>query len=134
VEPPSKPLILVVDDNEVIRSLVKTILASQGMEIDSASDGDEALAYLRRRRPDVLLLDVGMPRVDGLEVLRQVRADPALHDLRVVMLTAVANTARFEKVYSHRPDGYLEKPFHVSDLIGAVRQALNSPAAQASPE
>ncbi|HJW84164.1 MAG TPA: response regulator, partial [Anaerolineae bacterium] len=79
MEPPSIPLILVVDDNAVIRTLVKTILASQGMDIDSASDGDEALAYLHRRRPDVVLLDLGMPRVDGLEVLRHVRGDPALH-------------------------------------------------------
>ena len=136
MKPPSKPLILVVDDNEVIRTLVKTILASQGMDIDSARDGDEALTYLHRLRPDVMLLDLGMPRVDGLEVLRQVRADPTLHDLRVVLLTAIANTTRFEEVHSYRPDGYLEKPFRVNDLVNAVKRALklNSSPPQESPD
>ena len=134
MKPPCKPLILVVDDNDVIRSLVQTILASQDMEIDSASDGDEALAYLQRRRPDVMLLYVRMPRVNGLEVLRQMRADSALHDLRVVMLTAVDDTSVSEEVLRYRLDGYLAKPFHVQDLIHAVRQALTSPATQASSE
>ncbi len=122
----SKPHILVVEDNVTIRNLVATILGTQGMDVTAVADGDEALAYIQAHRPDVMLLDLSMPRVDGLEVLRQVRAHPTLHDLRVVMLTAVANTPRFQELYAYRPDGYLEKPFRINDLIDAVKRALAS--------
>jgi len=125
VEPRDKPLILVVDDNETIRKLVATILVGYDMEVAAVTDGDEALEYIEKRRPDVMLLDLSMPRVDGLHVLRSVRAHPTLHDLSVVLLTAVANTPRFQEVHAHRPDGYLEKPFHVTDLVDQVKRALN---------
>ncbi|HLF27812.1 MAG TPA: response regulator [Anaerolineae bacterium] len=124
MESSGKPLILVVDDNLTIRNLVATILSAHNMEVVSVADGDEALAYLEKRRPDVVLLDLAMPRVDGLEVLRQVRAHPTLYDIRIVMLTAVANTARFKEVHAYKPDGYLEKPFRINDLIDQVKQAL----------
>jgi CheY-like chemotaxis protein len=124
VEARDKPLILVVDDNETIRNLVSMILDGQNMEVALASDGDEALAYIETRRPDVMLLDLSMPRVDGLTVLRSVRSHPTLHDLCVVMLTAVAHTPRFQDVYTYKPDGYLEKPFRVHELVNQVKQAL----------
>ena len=120
-----KPLILVVDDNDTIRNLVATILGGQNMEVAFASDGEQALAFLERRRPDVMLLDLSMPRLDGLEVLRRVRTHPTLSDLRIVMLTAVASAPRFQEVYTYRPDGYLEKPFRINDLIDQVTQALD---------
>jgi len=119
-----RPLILVVDDNATIRSLVTTILGSHDMEAVAVTDGDEALAFLELRRPDLVLLDLSMPRLDGVEVLRQVRAHPALHDLRVVMLTAVASTPRFQDVHAYKPNGFIEKPFHINDLLDQVRRAL----------
>jgi CheY-like chemotaxis protein len=122
-----KPLILVVDDNATIRNLVATILAAHDMEVVAAGDGDEALAYLEERRPDLMLLDLAMPRLDGLEVLRRVRGHPALCGMRIVMLTAVAHTARFKEVHSFRPDGYLEKPFRINDLVDQVKRALAAP-------
>lgn len=120
-----RPLILVVDDNDTIRNLVATILGSQDMDVALASDGEEALTFIEQRRPDVMLLDLSMPRVDGLEVLRRVRTHPTLNDLRIVMLTAVASAPRFQEAFSFHPDGYLEKPFRVNDLIGQIRQALD---------
>ncbi len=128
-----KPLILVVDDNATIRNLVATILAAHDMEVVPASDGEEALAYLEGRRPDLMLLDLAMPHLDGLEVLRRVRSHPALCDMRVVMLTAVANTARFKEVHSFRPDGYLEKPFRINDLVDQVKRALAQPETKPDP-
>ena len=125
MEPRVKPLILVVDDNETIRKLVVTILSAYDMEVIAVTDGDEALEYIEQRRPNVMLLDLSMPRVDGLEVLRSVRAHPTLHDLCIVMLTAVANTPRFQEVHVYRPDGYLEKPFRINDLVDQVKNALN---------
>jgi CheY-like chemotaxis protein len=119
-----KPHILVVDDNVTIRNLVTTILSGQNMDVAAVSDGDEALAYIDARRPDVVLLDLSMPRLDGLEVLRQIRGHPTLNDLCVVMLTAVANTPRYREVYAYRPDGYLEKPFRINDLVNEVNRAL----------
>lgn len=119
-----KPHILVVDDNTTIRNLVTTILGGQNMDVAAVSDGDEALAYIDTRRPDAVLLDLSMPRLDGLEVLRQIRGHPTLNDLCVVVLTAVANTPRYKEVHAFRPDGYLEKPFRINDLIDEVNQAL----------
>ena len=128
-----KPLILVVDDNATIRNLVATILAAHDLEVVSLGDGDEALAYLEQRRPDLMLLDLAMPRLDGLEVLRRVRSHPTLCDMRVVMLTAVAHTARFKEVRSLRPDGYLEKPFRINDLIDQVKHTLAQPETKPDP-
>lgn len=125
MESREKPLILVVDDNETIRNLVATILSMHDMEVASATDGDEALVFIEQRRPDVMLLDLSMPRVDGLEVLRQVRAHPVLNDLRIVMLTAVANAPRFQEVHAYKPDGYLEKPFRINDLINLIQQVMS---------
>ena len=125
----NRPLILVVDDNATIRNLVTTILSGHNMEVATVTDGDEALAYVETRRPDLVLLDLSMPRVDGLEVLRRIRAHPTLHDLRVVMLTAVANSPRFQEVREHRPDGFVEKPFRISDLVDQVTQSLSRTAA-----
>ena len=119
-----KPLILVVDDNATIRNLLAAILGGQDMDVAAVKDGDEALAYIEKRRPDLMLLDLSMPRVDGIEVLRRVRAHPRLHNLRVVMLTAIASTPRFQEVHQYRPDGFIEKPFRVNDLIDQVRRAL----------
>jgi CheY-like chemotaxis protein len=96
------------------------------MEVAAVTDGDEALAYIEQRRPDIMLLDLAMPRVDGLEVLRQVRVHPRLNDLRVIILTAVANTSRFQEIQHYHPDGYIEKPFHIGDLIGEVQRLLAS--------
>ena len=120
----TRPHILVVDDNATIRSLVTTILGGQDMEVAAVTDGDEALAYIEQRRPDVMLLDLLMQRVDGLEVLRQVRAHPTLNDLRVIMLTAVANTPRFQEIQRYQPDGYVGKPFRIGDLIEEVKRLL----------
>lgn len=120
----NKPLILVVDDNATIRNLVSTILGGHNMEVAAAADGDEALAYIESRRPDLVLLDLSMPRVDGLEVLQHIRAHPTLHDLCVVMLTAVASSPRFREVHAHQPNGFLEKPFRINDLVNQVNQSL----------
>lgn len=126
MEQEKKPLILAVDDNEAIRQLVEMVLSEYGMDVVTASDGDIALEFMKERRPNVLLLDLSMPRVNGTEVLRQVRADPILKDLCVILLTAVANTARFKDVQQHRPDGFLEKPFHIKQLVEIVQKALDN--------
>jgi CheY-like chemotaxis protein len=125
MESTRRPHILVVDDNLTIRNLVATILGEQGMEVAAASDGREALAYLERRRPDLMLLDLSMPHIDGLEVLRRIREHPTLRDLRIVMLTAAASTPRFKEVNVYQPDGYVEKPFRINDLVDQVKRALN---------
>ena len=119
-----RPLILVVDDNATIRNLVTTILSGQGMDVATVSDGDEALTFLEARQPDLMLLDLSMPRLDGLEVLKRVRAHPILSRLRVVMLTAVASTPRYQEVHAHKPDGFIEKPFRINDLIDQVKRSL----------
>jgi CheY-like chemotaxis protein len=81
----SGPLVLVADDDDDILLLVTTRLRRDGFEVVSARDGDEALALAREQRPDVAVLDIGMPGLDGLEVLERIRADDELRDMRVVL-------------------------------------------------
>jgi len=124
VEQSSKPLVLVVDDNASIRQLVSMVLTEQNIEVVTATDGDEALVYLEQHRPDIVLLDLSMPRVDGIEVLKAIRGSAELHDQCVLMLTAVANTSRFDEVSQFGPNGFVEKPFRIQELLTAINDAL----------
>ena len=86
----SLPRVLVADDDNDILLLVTTRLRRDGFEVTAARDGDEALALARAERPRVAVLDIGMPGLDGLEVLAAIRADEQLRDVRVLLLTAKA--------------------------------------------
>lgn len=125
--PPDLPVagrILVVDDNEANRVLLREILELDGHRVVLATDGSGALRSVAGEEPDLLLLDVNMPGMDGLEVCRRVRADPATASLPIILVTALADR-------SHRLDGiaagandYLTKPIDRADLLLRVRNAL----------
>ena len=116
--------ILVADDDADIRELVQLKLESAGHEVVVAVDGEAALASLRAARPDLALLDVMMPGRSGLEVLDAVRADPALADLPVVLLTARAHAADVEAAIRSGVDDYVVKPFSPRDLAVRVQAML----------
>lgn len=117
--------ILIADDNEQIRMLVATALRSLEHELVMAADGEEALALATADPPDLLLLDVQMPAMDGFEVLSRLRAQPATKDLRVIMLTADAQAV--DKIHGAElgANGYVVKPFAPSALRETVSRALD---------
>jgi DNA-binding response OmpR family regulator len=118
-------LILVADDDDDILLLVTTRLKRDGFDVIEARSGDEALALAQARRPDVAVLDVGMPGLDGLEVLEQIRADDALRGMRVLLLTAKAQESDVRRGYDRGADAYVRKPFSPTELSARVRALLD---------
>lgn len=116
--------ILVVDDDPAVIELVRLMLTLEGLEVTAASDGAAGLAHLRDHHVDVVLLDRLMPGMDGLEVLAQIRADTALAEVSVVMLTGVDGTARAVEGLDRGADDYIVKPFVPDELAARVRAQL----------
>ena len=116
--------ILIVDDEPPILDLVRFTLEDAEVRVVEASDGVEALALARRLRPDLILLDVHMPRLDGLEACRQIRRDPALAQTPIVMLTAAGQEADRARGREAGADEYLTKPFSPLALIGLVKSLV----------
>ncbi len=117
--------ILVADDDDDILLLVATRLRRDGYEIIEARDGDEALVLLREHVPAVAVLDIGMPGLDGLEVLQAIRASDDLAAIRVLLLTAKAQEQDVRRGYAAGADAYMKKPFSPAALSQAVRDLLD---------
>ena len=113
--------ILVVDDNEQIRTLLERILVPEGHDVRTATDGLAALAEVRRWAPDVVLLDVEIPGMDGFEVCRQLKADPATRLTPVVLLTALSSVDDRIVGLDAGADEFLSKPVHVHELKARIR-------------
>jgi DNA-binding response OmpR family regulator len=120
----SEPLILVADDDEDILLLVTTRLQRDGFDIISARSGDQALALARERRPALAVLDIGMPGLDGVEVLEHIRADDDLREMLVLLLTAKAQESDVRRGFDAGADAYVKKPFSPADLSMRVRELL----------
>jgi DNA-binding response OmpR family regulator len=119
-------LVLVADDDEDILLLVTTRLRRDGFDIISARSGDEALALVRERRPALAVLDIGMPGLDGVQVLEQIRADDDLRAMLVVLLTAKAQESDVRRGFDAGADAYVKKPFSPADLSARVRELLGA--------
>ncbi len=117
--------ILVVDDESSIVALVEENLALEGYETTHAYSGEEALELMRHDQPDLVLLDVMMPGMDGYEVSRQMRADPQLNHIPIIMLTARSSTPDKVMGYSRGVDDYVTKPFDSDELLVRVRAQLH---------
>jgi DNA-binding response OmpR family regulator len=122
----SEQLVLVADDDEDILLLVTTRLRRDGFDIISARSGDEALALVRERRPALAVLDIGMPGLDGVQVLEQIRADDDLRAMLVVLLTAKAQESDVRRGFDAGADAYVKKPFSPADLSARVRELLGA--------
>jgi len=116
--------VLFADDNPANRELVRAILEAAGFQVLEASDGRQALEQVRAHRPDVVLLDVQMPKLDGLRVLAEIRQDPVLATVPVVALTAYAMRGDRERILASGFDGYLTKPIDFATLVAEVRAQI----------
>ncbi len=118
----SLPLVLVADDEPMTRRLLRRMLEHKGYRVVTASDGEEALELVGRERPDLICLDVMMPRVDGWNALRTLREDPLLADIPVLMVSVVDQERLAAAVGA---DAFLQKPVERADLLRAVRHHMN---------
>lgn len=114
---------LVVDDNKVIRQLIRVNLELEGIEVVTAADGAECLDVVHRVRPDVITLDVVMPRLDGLRTAAQLRADPRTHDLPLAIVSACTQY-EVEAGLDVGVDAFLAKPFEPAELVQMVRELI----------
>jgi len=119
-------VVLVADDDDDILLLVTTRLKRDGYEVVSASSGDRALELAREHHPRIAVLDIGMPGLDGLEVLERVRADESLTGMLVVLLTAKAQESDVRRGYDSGADAYVKKPFSPAELSTRVRALLDA--------
>jgi len=120
------PRILAVDDEPNIVRLIQVNLERHGYTVETANNGAQALAKIKANRPDLLVSDVMMPEMDGFELLANVRRDPAIADLPVIMLTAKAQDKDVMTGYQHGADMYLTKPFNPQELLQFVKRLLAS--------
>jgi two-component system cell cycle response regulator DivK len=120
--------ILVVDDNEQNLKLAKVILTAEGYDVKTAVDAEDALKILECFTPSLILMDLQLPSMDGLELTRQLKADPARRDLIVIALTAYAMKGDEDKAFAAGCDGYLAKPYNIAALSELVARHLASRA------
>src|SRR5438309_199012 len=119
-----KPLILIADDNPTNRDILSIRLTTQGYDVVNAADGEEALAVARERRPDLVLLDVIMPRLDGVAVCRELKSDPGLPFIPVIMVTALNDSKDVVVGLEAGADEYLSKPVDHAALVARVASML----------
>ena len=116
--------ILAVDDDPVIQRLLEVNLEMEGYVVELAGDGEEALQRAREFRPDVILLDVMMPKMDGWAVCRALRADDQFADTPIVFLSARAQDSDVERGTEIGADAYITKPFDPIDLLDLVSELI----------
>ncbi|MFF0009513.1 response regulator [Streptomyces tibetensis] len=123
VVPGASGRVLVVDDNKVIRQLIRVNLELEGLEVVTAADGAECLDVVHRVRPDVVTLDVVMPRLDGLRTAARLRADPRTRDTPLAIVSACGHH-EIEAGLEVGVDAFLAKPFEPAELVRMVRQLM----------
>jgi len=116
--------VLVVDDSDVIRKLISVNLEMEDYEVVTAVDGQDALDKIIEVAPDVMTIDVVMPRLDGYDTVAQVRADPRTSNLKIAMVTACAQEADIRRGEAVGVDAYVTKPFDPSTLVRTVRDLV----------
>jgi len=116
--------ILIVEDNPQNMMVILMTLRGQGYTLLEAVDGEEALKVADREKPDLILMDIRLPKIDGLEVTRRLRQMPTLSRIPIIALTAYAMNGDEERVIEAGCDAYLTKPFHIHELRSAVAEML----------
>ena len=127
IEHDNAPLIVCADDDADIRELVHFGLGTFGYRVVFAADGSEALRLAESWHPSLLILDVAMPGLDGLEVTRRLRSDEHTSDIPIVLLTARVQAADVREGYAVGADAYIKKPFSLDELNREVQRLLETP-------
>ena len=117
--------ILVVEDQPDGRQIIRDMLASTDYEITEAENGEEALVAIAKQRPDLILMDIQLPVMDGYATTRQIRADPALRSIPIIAVTSYALSGEEQKARAAGCDDYVPKPFSPRELLAKIRQRLS---------
>ena len=118
-------LILVVEDNDKNRKLVRDVLTVKGYRLAEAETGEDGVRLAREQHPDLVLMDIQLPGIDGIEALRRLRGDPATAGIPVVAVTASAMTQDRQKILAAGFDAYQSKPISVRPFLALVRDVLD---------
>jgi len=121
-----QPVVLVADDEEDIKVVLRMFLEAVGYEVITAFDGLDALEQIKSTKPDVVLMDIMMPVIDGIEVVRQMKATPGIRDIPVVMLTAAAQSDMVERAIQAGAADYIVKPFEPETVQRAIEKVLGT--------
>lgn len=119
--------ILVVDDNPENLKLARLLLKTEGYQVSMAGDADEAMASIARERPKLILMDVQLPGMDGLELTSRIKRDPETRDILVIAVTAYAMKGDEERATAAGCDGYASKPIDTQELPKLIRRLLDAP-------
>lgn len=118
--------ILIIDDEPNIVLSLQFLMKREGFEVAVAGDGEAALRAMAERRPDLVILDVMMPKLNGFEVCQRIRAEPAFRSVAVLMLTARGRETEMKRGLELGADAYVTKPFSTRDLVAEVRRLLEA--------
>ena len=118
-------LILIVEDNEKNRKLERDVLQFHGYKIAEAETGEDGVRLAREAGPALVLMDIQLPGISGIEALRQIRADPLTRAVPIIAVTASAMTQDRQKIMAAGFDGYQSKPINVKEFVAAVREMLD---------
>jgi CheY-like chemotaxis protein len=120
-------LILVVEDNDKNRKLVRDVLTAKGYRLVEAETGEDGVRLAQEQHPALVLMDIQLPGIDGIEALRRLRADPATAGIPVIAVTASAMTQDRQKILAAGFDAYQSKPLSIRPFVDLVREVLDRP-------
>ena len=126
-----KPAILLVEDNERNRKLVRTILEFRGFEVVECDDGEPTVALAKAHKPVLVLMDIELPKVDGITAFERLRADPETKSIPVVAVTASVTPSQRERVEAAGFDGYIAKPIEVETFAPTIERIIARAGAKA---
>jgi CheY-like chemotaxis protein len=118
----TRPRVLVVEDEPALQKVLSMRLGMEGFDVETASDGEEALSMIRAAAPDLVLTDLMMPVMDGAELIRRMRADPKLDAIPAILMTALPEAVPTGHAALH--DAVLVKPFSIVELLATIRRLL----------
>jgi two-component system cell cycle response regulator DivK len=119
-----KAKIIVVEDNIDNQNLLRLLLEREGFQVATAINGREGLEMIRQEQPELIVLDLSMPIVDGWELIKHVKADPKIGSIPIVVVTAYLQPGEKIRVFEAGCNGYVFKPFKVSDLMDEIERCL----------
>ena len=119
-----KKRILIVEDNDLNLKLFRDLLTAHGYETIETKDGMDAIVLTRSERPDLILMDIQLPEISGLDVTRRVKADPSIRNIPIIAVTAFAMKDDEEKILSAGCEAYISKPISVTSFLETVRRFI----------
>jgi two-component system cell cycle response regulator DivK len=117
--------ILVVEDQPDSRQIIRDMLTPTGYEITEAENGEQALAAIAKQRPELILMDIQMPILDGYEAMRRIRTDPALSSIPIIAVTSFTPSGEEKKARAAGCDDFVPKPYSPRELLAKIRQHLS---------